>query len=127
MPKEGGEEGQKEDPAITRYTTVGLALLLMGFAYYVMLKNYNLLNETGFLAGLVIVLTFTAGAAFLMWVGEQINQFGIGNGISMILFAGIVSRIPSLVSGVKNCCLADMPPARSTVVTPRSCWFSACC
>ena len=97
LAKEGGEEGQKKIQRITRYTTVGLALL-MGFAYYVMLKNYNLLNETGFLAGLVIVVTFMAGASFLMWMGEQIDQFGIGNGISMILFAGIVSRIPSLVS-----------------------------
>ena len=97
LAKEGGEEGQKKIQRITRYTTVGLALL-MGFAYYVMLKNYNLLNETGFLAGLVIVMTFMAGASFLMWMGEQIDQFGIGNGISMILFAGIVSRIPSLAS-----------------------------
>ena len=97
LAKEGGEEGQKKIQRITRYTTVGLALL-MGFAYYVMLKNYNLLNETGFLAGLVIVVTFMAGASFLMWMGEQIDQFGIGNGISMILFAGIISRIPSLIS-----------------------------
>ena len=99
LAKEGGEEGQKKIQRITRYTTVGLALL-MGFAYYVMLKNYNLLNETGFLAGLVIVVTFMAGASFLMWMGEQIDQFGIGNGISMILFAGIISRIPSLVSAL---------------------------
>ena len=97
LAKEGGEEGQKKIQRITRYTTVGLALL-MGFAYYVMLKNYNLLNETGFLAGLVIVMTFMAGASFLMWMGEQIDQFGIGNGISMILFAGIISRIPPLGS-----------------------------
>ena len=67
LAKEGGEEGQKKIQRITRYTTVGLALL-MGFAYYVMLKNYNLLNETGFLAGLVIVVTFMAGASFLMWI-----------------------------------------------------------
>ena len=99
LAKEGGEEGRKKIQRITRYTTVGLALL-MGFAYYVMLKNYNLLNETGFLAGLVIVMTFMAGASFLMWMGEQIDQFGIGNGISMILFAGIISRIPSLVSAL---------------------------
>ena len=72
LAKEGGEEGQKKIQRITRYTTVGLALL-MGFAYYVMLKNYNLLNETGFLAGLVIVMTFMAGASFLMWMGEQID------------------------------------------------------
>ena len=97
LAKEGGEEGQKKIQRITRYTTVGLALL-MGFAYYVMLKNYNLLNETGFLAGLVIVVTFMAGASFLMWMGEQITEFGIGNGISIILFAGILSRVPNMVT-----------------------------
>ena len=96
LAKEGGEEGQKKIQRITRYTTVGLALL-MGFAYYVMLKNYNLLNETGFLAGLVIVVTFMAGASFLMWMGEQIDQFGIGNGISMLLFAGILARFPTMM------------------------------
>ena len=97
LAKEDGEEGRKKIQNITRYTTIGLGVL-MGFAYYVMLKNYSLLNKTGFVYGLVIVLTFTAGASFLMWMGEQINEFGIGNGISMILFAGIVSRIPQLVS-----------------------------
>ena len=98
LAKEGGEEGRKKIQNITRYTTVGLGLL-MGFAYFVMLKNYGLLNagQDGFLNGLVIVMTFTAGASFLMWIGEQINEFGIGNGISMILFAGIVSRLPSLL------------------------------
>ena len=101
LAKEGGEEGRKKIKNITRYSTVGLGLL-MGFAYFIMLKNYNLLSEgqTGFLNGLVIVLTFTAGASFLMWMGEQIDEFGIGNGISMILFAGIVSRIPSLVTNL---------------------------
>ena len=109
LAKDGGEEGKKKIQKITRYTTIGLGLL-MGFAYYVMLKNYNILSQTGFLYGLVIVLTFTAGASFLMWMGEQIDQFGIGNGISMILFAGIISRIPDLivnmVSGLKTGSLA---------------------
>ena len=99
LAKDEGEDGKKKIQAITRYSTIGLGLL-MGFAYYVMLKNYNLLNEgqTGFLYALVIILTFTAGGTFLMWMGEQIDEFGIGNGISMILFAGIISRIPTLVS-----------------------------
>ena len=99
LAKDGGEEGKKKIQKITRYTTIGLGLL-MGFAYFVMLKNYSLLTQTGFLYGLVIVLTFTAGASFLMWMGEQIDQFGIGNGISMILFAGIISRIPTLITGL---------------------------
>ena len=99
LAKDGGEEGKKKIQKITRYTTIGLGLL-MGFAYYVMLKNYSLLSETGFIYGLVIILSFTAGASFLMWMGEQIDEFGIGNGISMILFAGIISRIPTLISNL---------------------------
>ena len=97
LSKEGGEEGKKKIASITRYVTVGLALIL-GFAYYTMLKNYGMLTQTGFLTGLVIVLTFTAGSAFIMWLGEQITEFGIGNGISIILFASIISRIPTTVS-----------------------------
>ena len=116
LAKEDGEEGRKKIQNITRYTTIGLGVL-MGFAYYVMLKNYSLLNKTGFVYGLVIVLTFTAGASFLMWMGEQINEFGIGNGISMILFAGIVSRIPQLVSTMVSTLLQT---ARSSG-TPRFC------
>ena len=97
LQKEGGEEGRKKIASITRYVTVALALL-MGFSYYVMLRNYGMLTQRGFLTGLVIVLTFTAGSAFIMWLGEQITEFGIGNGISIILFASIISRIPSTVS-----------------------------
>ena len=96
LSKEGGEEGKKTINKITRYTTVGLGLL-MGFAYYVMMKNYGILTETSFLSGMVVVLTFTAGASLVMWMGEQITEFGIGNGISMILFANIVSRVPTLI------------------------------
>ena len=102
LSKEGGEEGKKKIDKITRYTTVGLGLL-MGFAYYVMLTNYNsqyaamgmpLLIESGFLPAVVIILTFTAGATLVMWLGDQITEYGIGNGISMILFANIIARIP---------------------------------
>ena len=100
LQKEGGEEGRKKINNITRYTTVGLSLL-MGFAYFVMLSRgatgMTLLTRKDFLAGLVIVLTFAAGASLVMWMGEQITEFGIGNGISMILFANIVSRLPVLI------------------------------
>ncbi len=100
LQKEGGEEGRKKINNITRYTTVGLSLL-MGFAYYAMLSrgagDASLLTQKGFLPGLVIVLTFAAGASLVMWMGEQITEFGIGNGISMILFANIVSRLPILI------------------------------
>ena len=102
LAKDGGEEGKKKIARITRYTTVGLGLL-MGWAYYMMLVNYSasgyaIIEKTGFLPAVVIVLAFTAGSAFVMWLGEQITEFGIGNGISMILFANIISGIPGMVN-----------------------------
>ena len=102
LAKEGGEEGKKKIARISRYTTVGLGLL-MGWAYYTMLHNYSsqgfsIITEEGFLPALVIIMAFTAGSAVVMWLGEQITEFGIGNGISMILFANIVSGLPRMVS-----------------------------
>ena len=77
--------------------------LLQGFGYYTLIKSYGLVESgsvNGIWAGIVIVLSFTAGSAFLMWLGEQITEFGIGNGISIILFAGIVSRGPQMVGDI---------------------------
>lgn len=96
MQKEGGEEGRKKIAAITRYATVGLGLLL-GWGNYTLIRQMGALTDTGFFAGMVIVLTLTAGSAFIMWLGEQVTEFGVGNGISIILFASIVSRGPSMV------------------------------
>ena len=101
LAKDGGEEGKKKIERITRYTTVGLGLL-MGWAYYMMLHNYSaqgysIITSDGFLPAMVIVLAFTAGSAVVMWLGEQITEFGIGNGISMILFANIISGLPSML------------------------------
>ena len=101
MAKEQGEEGKKKINNITRYTTIGLGVLI-GFAYYTMLKNFPsttgsnvpILTSEGFLPAIVIILAFTAGSAVVMWMGEQITEFGIGNGISMILFANIISGLP---------------------------------
>ena len=91
MAKEG-EEGRKKIATITRYVTVGLGLL-QGAAYFWYLYASNVVTyRNGFeavFAAIVIILTFTAGTALMMWLGEQINQYGIGNGISIILFAGI--------------------------------------
>jgi preprotein translocase subunit SecY len=114
LAKDGGEEGRKKIASITRYTTVLIALL-QGFGYYTLIRSYGLIDAGTLPAiwvGIVIVLSFTAGSAFLMWLGEQITEFGVGNGISVILFAGIVSRVPRMVSdcisglsiwsGVKN-------------------------
>ncbi len=104
LAKDGGEDGKKKIERITRYTTVGLGLL-MGWGYYMMLKNYSaqgfaIITETGFVPAMVIILTFTAGSAVVMWMGEQITEFGIGNGISMILFANIISGIPAMVNNL---------------------------
>ena len=102
LAKDGGEEGKKKIERITRYTTVGLGLL-MGWAFYSMLNNYassgfSIITKEGFLPALVIILAFTAGSAVVMWLGEQITEHGIGNGISMILFANIISSLPTTVS-----------------------------
>ena len=99
LAKEGGEEGKQKIARITRYSTVGLGLLL-GWAYYMMLNNYSasgfaIITKEGFLPALVIILAFAAGSSVVMWLGEQITEHGIGNGISMILFANIVSGLPS--------------------------------
>ncbi len=100
-----GEEGRKKIATITRYCTVVLGLL-QSTAYYFYLRGNGFLLEdtegaafTGFAAvfqALVIILCLTAGTALIMWLGEQINEKGIGNGISLILFAGIVARVPQI-------------------------------
>lgn len=96
MAKEG-EEGRKKIATITRYFTVILGLI-QGVAYYFYLRSQGIVEYTDGFAGVfvafVIVLTFTAGTALIMWMGEQINDKGVGNGISIILFAGIVARLP---------------------------------
>ena len=96
MAKEG-EEGRKKIATITRYVTVILGLI-QGVAYYFYLRSQGIVEYTDGFAGVfvafVIVLTFTAGTALIMWMGEQINDKGVGNGISIILFAGIVARLP---------------------------------
>jgi len=97
LAQDGGEEGKKKIQSITRYATVAIAIL-QGWGYYALMKNYNILSTTGLWAALVIIVSFIAGSAFVMWMGEQITEFGVGNGISIILFAGILSRMPNMVS-----------------------------
>ncbi|MCI8438921.1 MAG: preprotein translocase subunit SecY [Oscillospiraceae bacterium] len=97
MQREGGEEGKKKIQSITRYATVAIALL-QAVGYYAIMKRYSILTDQSIWAALVIIVSFIAGSSFLMWLGEQCNEFGVGNGISMILFAGIISRIPSMIS-----------------------------
>ena len=97
LARDGGEAGKKKIASITRYATVAIALL-QGFGYYMICKNYNILEQQGIWPALVIIVSFVAGSSFVMWLGEQITEFGIGNGISIILFAGILSRVPTMVS-----------------------------
>lgn len=93
-----GEEGQKKLSTITRIVAMAIALL-QGFGYFMMLSNAGYLNIGSswfdlIFAGIVIIACFTAGSALIMWLGEQIDNRGVGNGISIILFAGILSRAP---------------------------------
>ena len=101
LAKDGGEEGRKKIQSITRYTTVAIAIL-QGFGYYMMMQRYTLLavSEPTIWHALVIIVSFIAGSSFVMWMGEQVTEFGIGNGISIILFAGILSRVPNMISGM---------------------------
>ena len=104
MSREGGEEGKRKIKAITRYATVAIAVL-QALGYYFLMRNnttagFAILTDTGVWAALVIMVSFVAGSSFLMWLGEQCNEFGVGNGISMILFAGIISRVPAMVSSL---------------------------
>ena len=99
LSKDGGEEGRKKIQSITRYTTIGIAVL-QAVGYYFMMQRYGILEEQGVWPALVIIVSLIAGSSFVMWMGEQVNEFGIGNGISMILFGGILSRIPSMITGL---------------------------
>lgn len=95
-----GDEGQKKITAITRYTTVALALIT-AYGYMSLLSANNwLVEDANWFAKMVIVACYCGGASLIMWLSEKINQYGIGNGISMILFANIVSGVPSLISEV---------------------------
>ena len=105
LQRDGGEAGKRKLEAITRYSTLALGLL-QGFGYYMLIRTNGFLSDTSVWAAIVIIATFTAGSVFVMWLGEQITGMGIGNGISILLFAGIISRLPSAVfymyEGAKN-------------------------
>lgn len=92
-----GEDGRRKIGQIMRYGTVVLAII-QAVGLYFLLKNSNAITNPGWMAAIVIISTFTAGTAFLMWLGEQITEKGVGNGISLIIFAGIVSRLPDMAT-----------------------------
>jgi len=112
MRKEGGEEGKKKIEKITRYSTLAIAAL-QGYAYYTLIRRgydgISMLDPaaTGIWPPIVIVLTFMTGSAILMWMGEQITEFGIGNGISVVLFVSIISRFPSGIWTIVNAVIAE--------------------
>ena len=113
LARDGGEEGKRKIQSITRYATLAIAVL-QGWGYYALMKSYGangfeILTKTGVWPALVIIVSFIAGSTFVMWMGEQITEFGIGNGISIILFAGILSRVPTGVSRlISNLRTGDM-------------------
>lgn len=113
-----GEVGRKKLAQITRYTTIILGLL-QGFFFYIYLRNSGVVEYTagftGVWAAVTIVAVFSAGATLMMWMGEQINDKGVGNGISILLFAGIVSRVPVTISGMRNYWV--IPNAKNKIVT----------
>ena len=124
LQKEGGEEGKKKLEAITRYATVAIAII-QAFGFYTFLRvgsnGTSLLTVQGVWPAFVIIAAFVAGSAFLMWLGEQITEFGIGNGISIILFAGIVARGPGMVSTIYNgvrAWMANANPETAIVMHP---------
>lgn len=97
-----GEEGRKKIQSITRIVTIALAII-QSTGIYFLLGNYRLLNTSvNFLDGFIIVTTLTGGTAFVMWLGEQITDKGIGNGISLLIFIGIAARIPTIIQRVVN-------------------------
>ena len=113
LSKEGGEEGKRKINDITRYSTIGLAIL-QGYGYYALISsNTGVLKETGVWPAVVIIATFCAGSALLMWMGEQITEFGLSNGISVILFISIVSRFPRSIFNAIS----------SVISTPSSWWI----
>ena len=103
MAKEG-EEGRKKITQITRYATVALALIT-AIGYYAYIKSMGMVYykyEDSFFATVVIIASYCAGASIIMWLAEKINEHGIGNGISLILFAGIAVSIPSMAMTAWN-------------------------
>ncbi|MCL2627764.1 MAG: preprotein translocase subunit SecY [Oscillospiraceae bacterium] len=120
--KEGGEDGKKKIEKITRYGTVGIAAL-QGYAYYMLISSGDPVTggsmlvdgAEGWLPAIVIVATFMTGSALLMWMGEQITEFGIGNGISIILFVSIVARFPTEIGQMVT----------QTITNPGNWWIYA--
>ena len=101
LTKEGGEEGRNKINRYTKILTVVLALV-EGLGIYLSYKNSGIFVNTSFLTGATVVISLMTGTALLMWLGDEITNKGIGNGISMLIFVGIVSGLPSAVTTIWN-------------------------
>ncbi len=113
-----GDEGRKKLNLITKLASLGLAIF-QAVGFYLTLRSYGALNYTdgfsGVLSAITIISCLVAGASLIIWLGDQINEKGIGNGISMILFAGIISRGPSDVLSLINSMSLDL---KNTILVP---------
>lgn len=101
LTKEGGEDGKQKINKYTKTLTIVLALV-EAIGVYLSYKSYGVFVNSSFLTGAMIVSGFIAGTSLLMWLGEQITNKGIGNGISLIIFIGIISRLPSVLVTMYN-------------------------
>lgn len=101
LTKEGGEEGRAKINRYTKMLTLVLALV-EALGIYLSYQSSGIFINPGFMTGLLVVMSLVAGTALLMWLGEQITNKGIGNGISIIIFIGIVSSLPSAVTTIWN-------------------------
>lgn len=99
--KEGGEEGRNKINRYTKYLTILLALI-EGVGLYLSYKSSGIFVGDGFLTGFLVVISLMTGTSLLMWLGDKITNRGIGNGISMIIFVGIISSLPSAVTTIWN-------------------------
>ncbi len=117
-----GTEGRKKIATITRYVTVLLGII-QGTAYYIWLLRSNIVEYKGWsfegvFTAIVIILVFTAGTALMMWLGEQINQNGVGNGISILLFVGIIARLPVTLGTLWETFKAGLEGDTSKIIFP---------
>ena len=95
--QEEGEAGRKKFSQYSRLLTIPLALV-QGFSFYVLLQRQGIIIDAGMFSTITNVIAIAAGSILLMWIGELISEFGIGNGVSLIIFAGIVASLPTTIS-----------------------------
>ncbi len=101
LTKEGGEEGRNKINRYTKMLTIVLALI-EGLGIYLSYRSSGIFVDTTFITGATVVISLMAGTALLMWLGEQITNKGIGNGISIIIFVGIIAGLPSAITTIWN-------------------------